>query len=65
MPAFATSPLLSGSAWNDLAGQAAEDTKNELEQRRKMIKQRMTADPMTGQSQASQIMLPAGGSYGG
>ena len=65
MPALAPNPLLSGSAWSDLAGQAAEDTKNELEQRRKMLKQRMTADPMTGQSQASSIMLPAGGSYGG
>lgn len=56
-------PLLTGSSWNDLAGQTALDVKNELEQRRKMMKQRMTADPMTGQSMVSQNALPAGGSY--
>ena len=64
MPA-APNPLLTGNSWNDLAGQTAEDVKNELAQRQKMLKQRMTADPMTGQSQASSIMLPAGGSFSG
>jgi len=58
-------PLLTGSSWTDLAGQTALDVKNELEQRRKMMKQRMLADPMTGQSQASAINLASGGSYSG
>ena len=64
MPA-APNPLLTGSSWNDLAGQAALDTQNELKQRQKMMKQRMLADPMTGQSASSQMMLPAAGSYNG
>ena len=58
-------PLLTGSSWNDLAGQAALDTKDELAKRKKAQQDRMSADPMTGQSAASQIMLPAGGSYSG
>ena len=58
-------PLLTGNSWNDLAGQTAQDVQNELKQRQKMMKQRMLADPMTGQSQASSIMLPAGGSFNG
>ena len=58
-------PLLSGNSWNDLAGQTAQDVQNELKQRQKMMKQRMLSDPMTGQSQASSIMLPAGGSFSG
>lgn len=64
MAGFAQSPL-TGSSWNDLAGQTALDVKNELEQRRKMQQQRMTADPMTGQSPAGQMMLPGGGGYNG
>ena len=60
MAGFAQSPL-TGSSWNDLAGQAAQDTKDELAKRKKAQQNQMLADPMTGQSVASQIMLPAGG----
>ena len=71
MAGFAHSPL-TGSSWNDLAGQTALATKDELDQREKMRKQRMLADPMTGQSAASSMGVPGGGmmaatggSYGG